>query len=166
MALFEYTDVAFLVTGSPSMEEWVREGEVILKMRRSWRWWLGDWLLAGEDRYGDLSHQGISEAWSPQTLSNCGWVASRFSPARRREDLSWSHHQEVAKYSKEEQDRWLDLAAQEGWTRARLRRELKLANRESPREEEEWIVVRESELRCICGRKYRFEPSEGDCTNF
>lgn len=30
---------------------------------------------------------------------------------------------------------------------------------ETPREEEEWIVVRETELRCICGRKYRFEPS-------
>lgn len=40
---------------------------------------------------------------------------------RRRTKLSWSHHDEVAKDPDELQEKWLDLAELNGWTREELR---------------------------------------------
>jgi hypothetical protein len=38
------------------------------------------------------------------------YVASRFEISRRRENLSWSHHAELAAYEPVQQERWLDHA--------------------------------------------------------
>src|SRR4030042_3269726 len=41
---------------------------------------------------------------------NAAWVASRIESSRRREDLGWSCHAEVAPLEPADQDRWLDRA--------------------------------------------------------
>jgi hypothetical protein len=38
------------------------------------------------------------------TLANAKWVSGQFEFSRRRENLSWSHHLEVAKLGPDEQD--------------------------------------------------------------
>ena len=38
------------------------------------------------------------------------YVASKIEPGRRREQLSWSHHAELAALEPADQDRWLDQA--------------------------------------------------------
>jgi hypothetical protein len=49
-------------------------------------------------------------------------VAARFELCRRRHNLSWSHHQEVAHIDDlTEQDRLLDEAEQNGWSQKVLR---------------------------------------------
>jgi N6-adenosine-specific RNA methylase IME4 len=45
--------------------------------------------------------------------------------SRRRDNLSWSHHQEVAKLDAADQDAWLDRTALEAWTQKELRRQLR-----------------------------------------
>jgi hypothetical protein len=60
-----------------------------------------------------------------QTLRNYAWVARRFSMSRRRDELSFGHHMEVARLTTAEQDRWLDQAIEHRWTTGQLRRQLK-----------------------------------------
>src|SRR5439155_4630154 len=57
----------------------------------------------------------------------------RIEPSRRRENLSWSSHREVASLEAREQDRWLDRAERgdgpdQPWRRARLREALSKAH--------------------------------------
>lgn len=159
VAEFDHRNTGLLVVGSPTLAQWKSEGETLLTVQRSLGWWVADWLAIGEARFGeDMCLQAISEKWSPGYLANCKWVGSRFIPSRRRESLTFSHHQDLASYTQEEQEEWLDRCEAEGWSRAELRRELRIAKGEGM--EEEWQIVRESELRCVCGRKYRFELAE------
>jgi hypothetical protein len=53
------------------------------------------------------------------------WVASVFETSRRREDLSWSHHKEVAGLETSAADELLEEAATTGWSMKRLRRAVK-----------------------------------------
>jgi len=154
---FEFTPTGLVISGSPSLDEWLATGHALKEMKAALRWWIGDWLNYGERGYGDMYTQEVDERWGTYGgLANAKWVSSRFPIITRRETLTWSHHQEVASLDREEQDRWLDLAEQEEWSRARLRKELKMASGELP-PDEEWIIVREAELRCVCGRNYLFK---------
>jgi hypothetical protein len=54
-------------------------------------------------------------------------VARRFDLSRRRDNLSFQHHAEVCALSDDLQDVWLDLAAQRGWSKMDLRRQIRAA---------------------------------------
>jgi len=86
------------------------------------RWRIGDLLVHGEDRYGEM-YDDATAATGLQygTLANLKAVAAGFEFSRRRENLSVSHHVEVLPLPEAEQERLLDRAAAEGWTRVRLR---------------------------------------------
>jgi hypothetical protein len=45
---------------------------------------------------------------------NMAYVAGRFAPERRRAELSFSHHAEVAALAPDEQEEWLDRAQASG----------------------------------------------------
>ena len=62
---------------------------------------------------------------SEHTLVNRRWVCSRVPPARRRPELSFSHHDAVASLGPREQRRWLSEALEQGWSRERLRAALR-----------------------------------------
>lgn len=111
-------------------ERWQTIGTTILAHADASNWWIGDWVVFGESHYGRRYATAIeATGHSYKTLRNYAVVARRFSPARRRDSLSFAHHAEVTTLTDVEQDYWLDLAAREGWTRARLRRELNLERR-------------------------------------
>jgi hypothetical protein len=61
------------------------------------------------------------------------YVASRFEISRRRENLSWSHHEAIASLDPEEQERWLDHANQGRLSVADLRLELRAARKAASR---------------------------------
>jgi hypothetical protein len=94
-------------------------------------WWVGDWLLYGEGRKADWG-QKYDEAIERTglaygTLRNTVFVAKRFSQlSRRRDKLSWAHHQEVAGLPTEkDQDKWLSRAEKEGWSEKELSRQIR-----------------------------------------
>lgn len=71
--------------------------------------------------YGEMYSQALGETGKEyETLAHAVWVAGQFETWRRRQNLSWSHHAEVASLEPAEQDYWLDRAETEGWTRAQL----------------------------------------------
>jgi hypothetical protein len=110
-------------------DEWQQIGERLLTVASSSAWWIGDWLLFGQRVYADRYQIAVANTgFDYQTLRNYAWVASRFDPTRRHENLSFSHHAEVASLDAEEQDDWLRRAWVNGWSRNTLRRQLRLVH--------------------------------------
>ena len=94
---------------------------------------IGDWLVHGEDRYSrsDAYRERFTQAMQRtglelKTLQNAATVARRIEVSRRRENLNFSHHNEVAKLTPEEQNEWLDNTETEGLSVLRLRKSIRL----------------------------------------
>ncbi|HEV2639175.1 MAG TPA: LmbU family transcriptional regulator [Actinocrinis sp.] len=120
------TGVGLLIPPAVEFCAWEQAGVKIARIAECSSWCLGDWLVYGEHKYADRYRQVIAAArLDYQTLRNYAWVARRFELARRREELSFQHHAEVAALPAEEQDRWLDLSAGQSWSRNELRRRLR-----------------------------------------
>jgi hypothetical protein len=146
---FVLTPVGLEVRGEPSFEEWREAGEVLRYMEGSTHWWLGDWLNLGEQSYGEMylkAEAAIGDSLSYGTLRNCKSVAGKVELSRRRDNLSFAHHQEVAPLPPRDQTKWLKQAEDEGWTRAQLRaalrdERLRLTREENPFPEGKYRVL-------------------------
>lgn len=108
---FTLTPTGLTAYGAPKFEEWIKCGDFIQKANKSVHFWIGDWLNFGEGLYGETYTQAMDETkYALQTLSNDKWIASRIPSSRRRENLTFSHHAEVADLEAEEQKELLDVA--------------------------------------------------------
>jgi hypothetical protein len=124
------TRVGLKIPATLTYARWERVGLQIFHIADSSAWCLGDWLVYGQDRYADRYKTGVQAAGLDyQTLRNYAWVARRFEPWRRRENLSFGHHAEVASLSEPEADAWLDRAEQHDWSRNQLRSQLRESRR-------------------------------------
>lgn len=102
--------------------EWAAAGRRIGAVGRCIQWLLGDWIAYGNAKFGErYARAGKITGYDTQTLMNMVYVASRFPVSRRRENLSWSHHETLAGLESDEQDRWLDQATAHRWSVADLR---------------------------------------------
>ena len=111
-----------------SFESWRELGSKVFFIANCSAWWMGDWLLYGEQAYGDRYKQVITDtSLGYQTLRNYAWVARKFPASRRRDKLSFGHHAEVAALPDDEQDVWLERAERLSWSRNRLRQGLRAA---------------------------------------
>lgn len=118
--------------------EWATAGRRIGAVGRCIQWLLGDWIAYGNERFGErYARASKITGYDPQTLMNMVYVASRFEISRRRENLSWSHHETIAALDHDDQDRWLDQAEANRWSVADLRMMLRVSRREGAREEAE-----------------------------
>jgi hypothetical protein len=113
-----------------AIEEWRRLGVQIHEVSNSSTWWLGDWLIYGRKTYPGRYREAVGQtSLDYQTLRNYAWVAGRISPDRRRAELSFQHHAEVAPLPPDQQQQWLARAAAGGWSRNRLRTEIRATTR-------------------------------------
>jgi hypothetical protein len=116
-------------------DAWQSVGRQLSVIADTSAWWLGDWLVFGQEhypgRYGDAIEKTCLDY---QTLRNYAWVARRFSLSRRRDKLSFAHHAEVAALPEHEQDYWLRMAEHDQWSRNLLRRELRASLRDRGQE--------------------------------
>jgi hypothetical protein len=102
-------------------EEWRELGRGIgLKVGKS-LWEIADWVLFGEETYGKRYEDALeTTGLDIQTLRNMKSVAERIY--RRRYELSFAHHAEVASFRDTEvQELLLDQAVENGWSRNQLR---------------------------------------------
>ncbi len=110
-------------------KEWISEVIVPLRsmietMNGSMLWWWGDALNYGERNYGEMYSQALNESdYAYGTLRNAKYVAERIPLSRRHDNLSWSHHAEVA--SEEQQDQWLKRAETEQLSKSDLRKAIR-----------------------------------------
>lgn len=92
-------------------EEWSKALGRLQNADAAMRWWMGDALLFGERKYGEMYAQAVHETpYENQTLRKSVYVAGRFELFRRRNNLSFKHHQEVASLGDAAQDFLFDAA--------------------------------------------------------
>jgi len=114
-----------------TFEAWISIGRHLSRIYSSSAWCLGDWLAYGEDAFTGRYREAIeATSLNYQTLRNYAWVARRFPLPRRRDDLSFAHHTEVAALAEPEQDFWLRKAAELAWSVKRLRQEVRTSLQE------------------------------------
>ena len=112
----EISATGLTISARLSYEEWFELGKNLQSIHRYVLFWLGDWLLWGEAKWGEKFSQGVElSGYSVQTLANAQWVSSRIEISRRSRELSWSHHQEVASLPPDEQDKFLQAAIDNEW---------------------------------------------------
>ncbi len=105
--------------------EWQQIGSFLGRAERSIYWLIGDWWSAGE-RWNRQRVRLVRDdpAWrgpSYRLCQDCAWVAGTYNPSRRRENLTFQHHREVAALHEQEADHLLDRAEAEGLSTRQLR---------------------------------------------
>lgn len=126
---FEITPVGLKIPAGVSYEAWELAGKMLRFIDKGRAWWIGDWLNYGERNYGEMYSQALDETdYDYSTLRIAKHVSNNVKLLRRRNNLSWSHHREVAQLDPKDQDRLLKKAEDGGWTRQELRTEIKILN--------------------------------------
>lgn len=123
----EPTSVSLVFNGDVTHDEWSAKGKelktVISVFTENVRWWFGDWIIYGESRFPGMCSQDFSETgYSDGTIRNCAYVCQRIPPERRKHNLSFEHHYQVARLEPNDQDKFLNEAEQEDWTINQLRK--------------------------------------------
>lgn len=103
-------------------------GRGLAVMDGGMQWVMADYFNLGEDRFeGEaldvLERLGLAD----KTISNFRWVARKIPVERRRPELRFTHHAEVAALEPEKQDELLEKAVSEKWSSQRLRDEARIA---------------------------------------
>ena len=93
------------------------------QVHKSSAWWVGDAINQIERRHGDKVYQAAADVLrlAPQTCANYASICTHVPRVRRREELEFSHHAEVAYKDPDEQEYWLNKAIENNWKRAELR---------------------------------------------
>lgn len=112
-------------------DDHVRQGREAREQRDGAQWMLGDLAASVETTYGEQSLQRYAEEIGVgyDTLRRYRAVARAFPKDRRRSDLSYTHHAEVA--ALDDPAPWLQMAAAGGWSVSRLRSEIEATRREA-----------------------------------
>ncbi len=126
----QWTQTSLKLRTDVTFDTWVSIGRRIGELSSASAWWLGDWLVFGEDCFGDRYKAAVAAtSLDYQTLRNYAWVARRVEPGRRRHALSMQHHAEVAALPEPDQELWLRRAERFRWSRNELRRQLAVTRR-------------------------------------
>lgn len=126
LGLADATRTALSLPHDLSIDAWSSIGARLLALSDSSAWWIGDWLVFGEEEYKDRYRRAMRDTnLHYQTLKNYAWIARKFQPARRRARLTFQHHVEVAAFTPPVQDHWLDLAENFHWSRNELRKQIR-----------------------------------------
>ena len=124
--------VSWAPLGELDLRGWAEVGRRIGAVGRNIQWLLGDWIAYGNDKFGErYARASKISGYDTQTLMNMVYVATHFPASRRRENLSWSHHEALAALEFEEQERWLDQAVRHRWSVFDLRTMLRVSRKES-----------------------------------
>lgn len=120
------TQTGLTLPESLSFEQWQNLGKVVVLLESAGQWWLADYLNFGERKYGDQYTQVEEDTgYSYNTLRHIKYTAANVELCRRRHNVSFAHHTEVAALEPETQSYFLERAELEGWSRKDLRREIK-----------------------------------------
>src|SRR3954454_16674794 len=147
------TPTAWAVAGDLSLLEWSQSGRRLGIIGRGTGWWIGDWVNYGNARFGERYVRAARiTGYDVQTLMNMVYVASRFDVSRRRPNLSWSHHAELAALDPADQDHWLSRAEAERLSVRSLREEVRRARRLAAAEQAELEApeTTEPEEKVVC----------------
>lgn len=118
------TSTALLLPDALEFERWQGVGNTLLSIGRAAMWWVGDWYLFGERRYGEQAAQAVGDetGYSARTVQQAAWVAGRFPPSSRLENVDFGTHMALAGVEDPAtRGALLERAAAQTWTRRQAR---------------------------------------------
>jgi hypothetical protein len=135
----ELSKCGMLLQPNLSFTDWMAAGRALASIQEAAQWWAGDWAAYGQKQYEQkrytegkysealqVSTESLSvSALAHQTVFEFACVADAFPPERRRANLSFKHHREVAFLDKAKQDAYLDMAEAMDWTFLDLRKHIR-----------------------------------------
>lgn len=141
---FVLTTTSARATRNATFEEWTSAFGWSQAVEKASPFWVGDLLAYGEHKYGEMYSQVMDNtSISYGTLANAVYVARNVQVSRRRENLPFAIHQEVAPLPPAEQDAWLDKCEVEGLSHKQLRILIKVAKAETIGQPIElWLMVK------------------------
>ncbi len=106
-----------IINENTSLEEWKELGCGLIRLEKGVQFWIGDWARFGKKK-GYTSSQVYDEleeitGLARQTIKDYRWVADNVPSSLRKDDLSFSHHKEVASLSQENQIKLLEQSVKE-----------------------------------------------------
>jgi hypothetical protein len=102
------SSVALTIDDGVEYVTWAEIGERLALLVNGSAWWIGDWINYGFAEYGQKYEEALAATGlSYAALTNIAYVCDHVDISRRRENLSFSHHAEVAPLDREAQDTWL-----------------------------------------------------------
>ena len=105
-------------------EAWLSVGRSLREISSGIMRWLGDWIRFANEKWGEKYDEAISLGFAYQTALNAVSVAKKFQFSRRRENLSWGHHEAVACLEEPFADGFLDDAITHKWSQKELRKQV------------------------------------------
>lgn len=123
---FVWKPTGMILDGEANFDDWQETGRILRKLDESIQWLLGDWIVMGEAYdYGERVAFAESIGFNVKTLDDYAYVARHVNFSVRTEKLSFGHHKLVASLPDvDEQARWLNAAAENHWSIAKLRDEI------------------------------------------
>jgi hypothetical protein len=121
MAGGEVSPVGLSLPDGMRVNDWERLGDHLGQWRNTNLWWIADWAAYGDRCYRKEYPALLMKLYDRESLQNLARVASAVESTRRRDDLSFTHHAEVAALDPVEQSEWLADAFDESWSTRELR---------------------------------------------
>jgi len=123
---FRLTTTGLEIKGNPDFEDWMEYGHTLKTLDGTSRQFaIGDWIVAGFDKFQHGKWEAVQQVWGGNgalgSLQNYEYVAKHVESSRRRENLSFSHHAEVADLDPNDQHDFLQLAVDKKLSVASLR---------------------------------------------
>lgn len=116
----EATKVGWMPTAELSWDDYIEVGQNIASAESATQWWIGDWYNQGHE-YGEHEEACRLAGISYKTARNLASVCKAFEMSRRRDNVSFGHHEAVKALPEADQDFWLDKCEQGKISRAALR---------------------------------------------
>lgn len=113
--------LALTVPAKFTRDEWEQFGARIAVADNHFRLAVGDWIIAGEQNWGD-TYTAAEEitGYSNQYLRDCAYVARNVELSLRDDKLAWSHLKLIAKAPEDEKAGWVGIVVDEGLTKREL----------------------------------------------
>jgi len=127
VAAVTYSKNGLVFDQNTSYEEWRAVGKELDLKQRVLSFCIGDWINYGRSKWEKGKYKEAESEFSQKygTLANAVYVCQRIELSRRRENLSFSHHREVAKFDTKKQDYYLDYAEKNHLSSRELRKFIK-----------------------------------------
>jgi hypothetical protein len=123
---FQFSPTGLIAPETIEQAAWENVGALLFRLEGSIQWLIGDWLVYGEGvHYGELEQFAEEIGREYKTLRNYMVVCRAIDLSRRRDNVSWGHHEAVTKYEADVQDYCLAYAEEHSLSRAEFRRWLK-----------------------------------------
>lgn len=152
---FRFGELRLDILEPLTIEQWGESlGHAVGRVAKSSPWYVGDWLLYGEARFGDSATAYEGEVGlEPKTLLNYRRVAEVLTPVERRPELDFGHHEAVVSLEPQDRKAVLDEAVAKAWTvkqtreAARLRKARPQSERLPGTDDDADLYTKEDELR-------------------